>query len=377
MTDEYGSREGHESETDLGAEAESWQSDQPPTDDFADQPLEETATVSEENEMLEEASGVAEAGAKKKSMMLPMIAALGGLLFLGAMVYWQFGSTDPNAGVPTPPPLSSQATPAPVPSPTQTADASDAVKPVEPLEAVAPKTNMDPASDLTVAATGQNPTSGVATPTPVSAPAPVPSVAVPDPVPVSAPLAVPAPLPAVVNTASPTSVDSRLSALAARVDDLQKSLDHATQQLNQVNNMLAANATPAAPPKPLKSVEAKTPAVLELPGIQEASETIETVAPAPVVKSKPRATVTKAKTKAVAKAKTEKNLVQASSQKKSATKWVLRAATPDEAWVASDNLTSKLHRVQVGDTLPGIGPITAIRQNGSDWMVIGSQGTVQ
>jgi len=56
--------------------------------------------------------------------------------------------------------------------------------------------------------------------------------------------------------------------------------------------------------------------------------------------------------------------------------WVLRAATPDEAWVAKDASTAELRHIQVGDELPGIGRVNAIHQAGDTWTVEGAQGTI-
>ena len=97
MTDKYGTDANHETAAhDDMTEAETWQDDQPPVDDFADQPLEETATVSEEEGELpdDDQSGMI-IDEKKRSLMLPIAAGLGGMLFLGAVLYWQFGTSPP------------------------------------------------------------------------------------------------------------------------------------------------------------------------------------------------------------------------------------------------------------------------------------------
>ncbi len=56
--------------------------------------------------------------------------------------------------------------------------------------------------------------------------------------------------------------------------------------------------------------------------------------------------------------------------------WELRSASDGTAWVsrASDN---QLYRVAVGDELPGVGRITAIRQQGDSWVVVGTSGQIR
>ncbi len=59
------------------------------------------------------------------------------------------------------------------------------------------------------------------------------------------------------------------------------------------------------------------------------------------------------------------------------TPWVLRAATPDAAWVSTSSHAAELRRVAVGESLSGIGKIVEIRQNGDIWEVVGSSGTLR
>jgi hypothetical protein len=57
--------------------------------------------------------------------------------------------------------------------------------------------------------------------------------------------------------------------------------------------------------------------------------------------------------------------------------WVLRAASPGDAWIAKSETASELRHVQVGDDVPGLGHVTAIRQSGDGWVVQGSEGSVR
>ena len=57
--------------------------------------------------------------------------------------------------------------------------------------------------------------------------------------------------------------------------------------------------------------------------------------------------------------------------------WVLRAASPEQAWVSTSSTSRELKSVQVGDTFDGIGKITAIQQKEGGWVVQGTAGTIQ
>ncbi len=56
---------------------------------------------------------------------------------------------------------------------------------------------------------------------------------------------------------------------------------------------------------------------------------------------------------------------------------VLRAASPDEAWIAKDQMTTDLQPVHVGDTVSGIGTVTAIRDDNGIWVVDGTHGSIR
>ena len=57
--------------------------------------------------------------------------------------------------------------------------------------------------------------------------------------------------------------------------------------------------------------------------------------------------------------------------------WVLRAASPGQAWVATSAVSRDLKQLHVGDSLPGIGRVTAIQQQGDAWLVQGTTGTIR
>ena len=178
-------------------------------------------------------------------------------------------------------------------------------------------------------------------------------------------------------------MEARLDALSVRIDELKKGLDQAMQQLGQMN----AAPGPASPPTAanaaledrLTKIEQQVEQLQHAPPVASSSapavpvaaaQMTENTADTPAVPSpvhkKPMPKHKKAKTAAQKTAKPATTPV----------KWVLRAATPDEAWVAKDESSSELHHVRVGDELSGIGHVTAITQTGDSWTIQGSAGTV-
>lgn len=59
-----------------------------------------------------------------------------------------------------------------------------------------------------------------------------------------------------------------------------------------------------------------------------------------------------------------------------APQWILKSAKPGEAWVAQKG-SAELRTVVIGDTLPGLGKITAIgRDSMGQWVVNGTKGRI-
>ncbi|HEU0117589.1 MAG TPA: hypothetical protein VFR09_03050 [Alphaproteobacteria bacterium] len=434
MTDQYGNGEHPEAGHEEMTEAEAWHDDQPPVDDFADQPSEEMATVSEESEVPEEEQSFETEEEKKKSMLLPAAAGLGGLLFLGAVLYWQFGTGNSSSpSIPAPPPLTTASNaPVPVAAKTPASNSTndseiDNIKPSTPASDVAPTTSLASADSKTVSVASSS--NGVATPValpaPVSAPAsseqpatipaatlakapPAPVVVAPTPAPtpVAAPVPAAAPVTAVASSSAPlltpppsansvaaslpkdASIDARLNSLSTHVEELQKSLTEATQQLSKVSNMLAAGAQPAPPTssnvddrlnkieQQLLQMQHARPVTAASPVVTEETPT-EVVADATPEKpvAKPVSHVSHKTSHKVASRKSSAHTVKVAAAP--ASHWVLRAASPNEAWVSNGNSSSDFRHVQVGDTLAGLGRIRAIRQVGDDWVVDGSQGSLR
>jgi hypothetical protein len=218
----------------------------------------------------------------------------------------------------------------------------------------------------------------------------------PKPAPIAAAMpamVAPTPAPPTPATAMPSSsnnsVDARLDALSAHVEDLQKSLAQATQQLSQVSATLTANT--ASPTVSSSAVDDRLNKIEQkLMQIQH-----ETVSPPPAMTAdtssgmRSEKTIVKthrhnaahkkmASVKMRKPKKTANRIVEAEREKPlTTTHWVLRAATPDEAWVARDANSPELRHVRVGDNLSGIGTVLGIHQDGNNWVVEGSQGSLQ
>jgi hypothetical protein len=74
----------------------------------------------------------------------------------------------------------------------------------------------------------------------------------------------------------------------------------------------------------------------------------------------------------------QKTSAPKAKKKKSAAvsgKWVLRAAQPGRAWISKPG-ERDMKALQVGDTVTGLGRVTAITYDGQRWSVVGTQGRV-
>ena len=264
---------------------------------------------------------------KQRSPLLPIAAAAGGILLLGGVALWQFGKS------PTPPPMPLDST-----LPSLAAAQNDASVPVTPKTGASPVEMSDSAAPA--APTSSIPPALAQQPPVAAAPAPV---------------------------ANGGSMDARIDALSARIDTLQKELDQSSQQLAQMTNAVAASA-PETNSKDLQDRLDKIEQELtSLVSKQQAAHAkppthIENaVSSYPTVKHK-------------AASKTTKKPVETAIE---TTHWVLRAAAPGQAWVSSNPTSSDLKEIHVGDSVPGIGRVTAIQQNNGAWIVQGTSGSLQ
>jgi len=346
-------------------------SEAPPDEEFADplsndEPLEDKQT--------------------RRSPLLPVIAALSGIVLLGGAAWWQLGQ---NPSVPneeaTPfsinnsekdeavissvsPKMDSVAPQALVPEPNQTTEGSSALP-----SAPTPVTASDAPTlqDFSAAAPA------VAAKAPQPAPnAPVAAVAL-APAPVSAlPLEQKSVPEHAVSLAIPpkpgAQEDPRLEALAARVNALQTALDQATNKLNAgTPGMMVdtAKGSSSASDQDLLSRLEKLEQKVE--AIKQQSSSVGATEGDSV-----RKTVVKKKTsRKGAKQKSTAQTKTAVDAKK--TSWVLRAAAPGKVWVSQSSTSLDLKELKVGDNLSGIGKVTAIESKDGEWSVRGTEGSIK
>ena len=423
-----------------GAQAEAWQEDQPPVDDFHDQAENEAASAELDAAEAAAADQTAAPNAKSGTKIVAIIGLVGAAL-IGGLLYLQFGSSSApsSASMPIAEAMRmAQNMPAPQPSaePSSTASLPAAAPPpVGEVAVVDPETSAKTSSaDIAnLYASGQAKNAiggGVAMPAarpaeeggvtmppsidgaPKDAPAMPPAIAplASDQAPkidaTMPPLAAAAPLPPV--TALPPTTPSiaapatpadntRLNELSANLDALKKTLDQMVQQNTQLAARLDAvakaptTAAVAATVEPrlesrLAALEQRLDmmAKTEVPSLKDETQlpAVTTNAMAKPETAKPVATVkTEKKHHHVAKkkappAKKAPSKVAAPQPAAPSRAWVLRAATPDAAWIAKDAKASELSKVKIGDTVEGIGQVESITQLGEGWVVVGSKGAI-
>ncbi|MDX2027373.1 MAG: hypothetical protein SFW62_01910 [Alphaproteobacteria bacterium] len=389
MTDDYGAEHhnhGDQPHESHDLKPETWTDDHPPVDDFADTATEETASVSEElGAVIEDQP---DSGQRKSSPLLPIAAGVGGLLILGGILYWQFGTSSPPPS-PAPVPMNTASSapakidtlPPSVPTTETPADVTDISDLKAPPSDTAPKTAMASAPETSAlpqapAASGNNvadiiniepPAPAAALPAPVI-PAPAPVAQKTDILPPTDATAPPAALPDI--SLSKESMETRLADLTQQVDQLKKALDQANQQIGQLALTGGVPATGSSSMETrLSKLEQQMAQGHHSSGIKLDSSDASV--------EKPHAVTTKPKTSTASrKAKKPARTTQTSSRRTKSS-WVLRAATPEEAWVAESAYAPELRHVEVGDQLPGIGRIRSIRQAGDSWVVEGTQGTIR
>ena len=334
----------------------------PSEDEFADHHGDDlgAAVTEEHGEDHGDDSGASSMGEPgRRSPLLPIIAAIGGVVLLGSVAWWQFSGSSSSL-----PPANETATMAPMPM-TPPAPSSVTGNDV-PASTVAPKTMAAPV------ATSPAP----AIPAQISTNAPAAGVVTSNGY---API-VQQP------AASSAAEDQRIAALTARIDNLQKALDQATQQLGQVTNMVAATTTTATTsPASSNNKELED----KIDRLEQQIAAMNRAAPVTVAtESAPKPVMTapvyhrpaphKVVHKIVKKpsVEVEKDALPPAPTPPAQT-WVLRAAMPGQAWVATSATSHDLKAVHVGDTLPGVGRVTAIQDQNGSWSVKGTTGSIQ
>ena len=391
QTEGHAHEDGHEHEQGQ-AETGAWEGAEPPVSGFGDEGDDfgdtaeagEAASVTDEHAADEHGGPLPDDGLdgaatdKKRNLLLPAAAVGGGLLILAAVLFWQFGGSHPPDRIPMQmTALPPAAAPAPA-EPTMVSAPSDL-----PAEPVAPKTAM-------VAPTVAAPT--VAMPPPMVVPA---DTAVPAAASSANTAAASSASAAAASAAAASATEARLTTLSGRMDDMQHSIEQAMLKLTQVSDRLATQAAapgvaaPAAPSPELESrltkIEQRLAQIGQAPtrhsSMAAMSEDDHLTARSASHHHKPhmpartaQLTSRKPHHKAMATDDTPTDLPEPTGGNRN---WVLRAASPDEAWVAKDDTTTELRAVHIGDSLPGVGRITAIRDQGGVWVLQGAQGAVQ
>jgi hypothetical protein len=375
MTEKFGSEaEGHEPEAghdQPSPEGEAWHGDQPPVDDFADEghaAAEGAATVSEETET----ETVVEEDQTPKKSSLPILVIFVGILLAGGMIYFQFfGGSALLSKAPAPVanavPPHKQPPVLPVASAPPAPPAAIPTPGVPPTPSVAANdiSNLKPPSAAPVPAVGSAP-SGVAMPSPMPSPEQ----------PLSAP---PSAIPSMPMSGG--GLETQINSLSTRIDALQKSLDQAGQQLGQLNGMVTAlQAAPSASPAMASLEDRLNKIEQDVMKLQQAPMAMAKPLPVPAAAIKPpHHTKPKAVTPVNAKPapRPAAKPILAATPTSAPLAWVLRAATPGEAWVSQGANSSELKHIRVGDDLSGVGQVTAIRQDGGRWTIEGTKGSLQ
>ena len=395
------------------AATEEWQSELPPEDDFRDQPDYHEGL---EDELVDEAisdsaydDGTATEAPKRGKGML-VVAVIVGVVFIGGLSYLQFGIDKsggegsallPVSAVLNVRDLKKEQAPQPKPS------EQEEPKVAEVIAQTTNKVDLDKIFDA-----GRAKTSGGATALPngempevvaekpmeamtsevlASHPAPAeePAAAVVTPPPSyfdekakeedKSKTAIPAmenpPQIAKIENIPVAKADTekkkeseetekRLKDLNTQVESLQKSLNDAMRK----NEELLAKVETLSKKEKAPASTVTAPAAFDgTMGETFVSPVAETPKKEEVKKVEKRTAVAKKKTAPAKK----------SVAKKEAPAMVLRAATPNAAWVAPDVNSTELRRVIVGETLPVIGQVKEIRQTGGTWEIVGANGTLK
>jgi hypothetical protein len=372
----------HENEESLHAgeaQADEWQDGQPPDDDFHDDQSAASSMSADEGEA--SADAFQTAPPPKKSGAGVMLGTLAlGVVVVGGLAYMQFGdmlggqpvpqgvpavvldtaSAPVSAGVPSAPP----ATPD-IPQP----DVKTVDLPSTPTTSEADLSSIYKGAHAPERTTGDM--AAVPAPgTPMAASAPVVPAAPAQPM--TAPDSLPSAVSQQPAAQGAAFMDARLNALEAQIDDLRKVMDQTNQRASQLADRLEAVSVKSALPDALPVVENR------LDQIERQIANLKTASPAPSARPSAFSGVKKAvPVRPAKKTKVSAKKIAVASPASEKETWVLRAATPGEAWVAKDANAAQLRKVKVGDILPGIGEVKSIGQAGGGWAVEGTQGVIR
>jgi len=313
----------------------------------------------------------------RRSPLLPIAAALGGIVLLGSVAWWQLsGSSSSTASLPV---AKSAVRMLPLPAlpATPSSENNRIASATASLGLPAP---ISPKTDSIAPKEGESAGSSLGASSSARPSLPENSAAQANPTENIVPRAPLAPAGSEVFSGASSSVSAapiqssndsnhRIDILTARVDSLQKALDQANQQLGQMTGALAASSGTGTQDR--------------IDKLEQQIEALSRPATSSVaLPSAPEGVSASAKPVSVAKHKTTQKFAHkvkapAAAKRKSAKGWVLRAASPNQAWI-SENATSRdLREIHVGDKVPGIGKVSVIEAQGDKWVVHGTKGSIQ
>ncbi len=289
--------------------------------------------------------------------------------------------TDANAPTPAPLPANNSN---PVPNSGPTADSNNRWQTTLPDDLVTPTPQAQPAAAPVAT------TTATANPMPVAVPTTANGAA-------AAPLAA-----TVANTEAMAGLNARLAETESQLTQMQQSLQASQAEVVSLKKQQTQAAVVTAPPvvndgeltamraenaSLQKKIDQLTRAQQSLQAQLQSANAHSAVAPMAMAAASPKGSSPKATPKAKVSKPAEDSMMMADDNTPRSPKtraptasksnWVLRAATPGMAWVSPQPGSAELKRVVPGDSLPGIGQVTAIRQENGRWIVEGSGGVIR
>lgn len=176
------------------------------------------------------------------------------------------------------------------------------------------------------------------------------------------------------NTQAMEALGSRMEKFVDRIDSLERNIKSIQASGKEDYNKLEKTIT--ALQTEVQKLKDRPAAVASAPSPARSS-----TAAAPATKAEKPKAQTQAPPKTATPVKKAAPAVPPARQQAAATaqqagNWELRAAQPGRAWVSRSG-SRDMQSVEVGQTLPGIGRITAISYQAGRWIVAGTQGQIR
>lgn len=208
--------------------------------------------------------------------------------------------------------------------------------------------------------------------TPVPVPAPVAAAPSVDPAAVAAVSEA-----AQQNSKAVVSLEAKIDTLLKRMEQIESDLGNVRESRQSASQELEAEIATlkkeivAIREKPAPAPVQEKAAVKAEPAAAAPLEEEDETAPPPVQEKPKPAPVKKKRPSAAPAPKT-----QAAKAPSNNARWELRAAQPGRAWVSRPG-ERDMQSVEVGQTLPNVGRITAITYQNGRWTVTGTQGQIR